>query len=551
MAKIKHARDSKRQLGQFFTPPVIAASLLAGQTLRADMRVLEPGFGGGAFLLPLIDAFMRLRGGDLLAVLNENVWGVEIDQDVYLQTLSEIERRWGPLPSRHNLILGDFLDPTVFADEQVLEDDLLSHARGFDLIIGNPPFGGTVALELQDELEKRYGRRHGCKIKRESYSLFIVKTLDLLKRGASLEFICSDTFLTIPTMRGLRNALMLGGRTEVRRLSQFSEETNYPMVILRHTKGTAVQGVLVDGRSLDAENIRRTGNLSWQMSDDHSAVFSGAFLSDFIVASSGMTTGRNEYFVRELDEKGGFNEPYKFQFVQDPITLQRELERARLGKISGKKQADIAALERDGKTRRNVRISERLVPERLSMPHLDYRYYNKAQAGSFYVAPRYAIYWRDDGDAVKTFKKNGSWYLHGVGGAPYFEREGITWRLISSSIDMRYLPPGYILDSGAPCAFLRDGVAHDELWFILGWTNSPLATLLMKSVLNHTMNIQSKDIERLPYPWWVDADDKQTAINAVRGIVDNLRRGKELEQRNLDFLFSLYEFNRQEVAKIA
>lgn len=551
MAYIKHKRDPKRQLGQFFTPSRIAEDILADWSLHEDMRVLEPGFGGGAFLLPLIDSFLRLRSGDLSAVLNENVWGVELDQEVYSKTLAEIERRWGRLPDRHNLILGDYLDPAILTHHRCCDDDLLGDAQGFDLIVGNPPFGGTIALGLQDKLEQCYGRRHGCKIKRESYSLFIVKSLDLLKHNGTFEFICSDTFLTIPTMRGLRNALMLEGTSEVRRLPEFSQETNYPMVVLRHHKGSATNEVLVDGNALRTASIRGTGNLSWQVSENHSILFSGAVLADYIVASSGMTTGKNEYFVRELDDDGGFVEPYEFEFYDDPITLMREIERARLGKISPRKREEIAAQENSGATRRNVRIRERVVPERLKMPHPDYRYYNKAQPRPIYSPPRYVIYWKDDGDVVKTFKKNGSWYLHGIGGGPFFEREGLTWRLISSRIDMRYLPPGNILDSGAPCAFLREGVAREELWFILGWCASPLATELMKSVLNHTMNIQSKDIERLPYPWWVELEDKRVAINSVRRLVEQAECGKTIHQTEMDALFGLYEFNRQHVVKAA
>jgi hypothetical protein len=256
-----------------------------------------------------------------------------------------------------------------------------------------------------------------------------------------------------------------------------------------------------------------------------------------------MTTGKNEYFVRELDDTGGFEEPFEFAYFDDPITLRRELERARLGKLSEKKKAEIALAEKAEKARRNVLILTRETPLRLRMPHPDYRYYNKAQAGLFYAAPRHVIYWKNDGDAVKTFKKNGSWYLHGVGGAPFFEREGMTWRLISSRIDMRYLPPGYILDSGAPCAFLKPGVARDELWFILGWCTSPLATSLMKSVLNHTMNIQSKDIERLPYPWWVGPEEKQSAIHIVHSIVKRAMSGSHPTQSDIDQLTALYEFD--------
>lgn len=550
MARIKHKREPKRQFGQFFTPAHIAQQLLLPRALTPRMRVLEPGFGGGAFLLPLIERFMRLRGDDLEAILNENLWGVEIDESIYTQTLQDIERHFGRLPKKHNLILGDYLDPQVLIEFECREGGLLSARNGFDLVIGNPPFGGTISLHLQDVLEKLHGRRNGFKIKRESYSLFIVKSLDLLKPGGSLEFICSDTFLTIPTMRGLRNALMVEGRSEVRRLPEFSEETNYPMVVLHHVKGEAASEVRVDGAALPVERIRSTGNYSWRVSSDMSPMFEGPLLSEYIVASSGMTTGKNEYFVRELNEAGGFEEPYEFTFFQEPVTLRRELERARLGRISPKKQAEISAMEYSGATRRNVRIVPRKTPVSLAMPHPDYRYYNKAVAGRFYMPPRHVIYWKDSGDAVKTFKKNGNWYLHGVGGAPYFEREGMTWRLISATIDMRYLPPGYILDSGAPCAFLRDGVANDELWFILGWANSSIATTLMKSVLNHTMNIQSKDIERLPYPWWVGADDKLTAIRLVREVVENAQRGSPPDAHDLARICALYDFEKMSVTRV-
>ena len=177
------------------------------------------------------------------------------------------------------------------------------------------------------------------------------------------------------------------------------------------------------------------------------------------------------------------------------------------------------------------------------MPHPDYRYYNKAQPGRIFVPPKYVIFWKDEGDAVKTFKRNGNWYLHGVGGAPYFGREGLTWRLISSRLDMRYLPAGYILDSGAPCAFLRNDVKQEELWFILGWCVTDLASTLIKTVLNHTMNIQSKDVERLPYPWWVSIANKKKAISLVKAMVTKAQNGEVASEQELLEINELYSSN--------
>ena len=68
-----------------------------------------------------------------------------------------------------------------------------------------------------------------------------------------------------------------------------------------------------------------------------------------------------------------------------------------------------------------------------------------------------------------TYKKNGNWYLNGTGGKKYFFCEGITWNLISSRLHLRYLPSGYVLDNGAPCALLNPCVDKDEMFFILAW----------------------------------------------------------------------------------
>lgn len=518
------------------TPEATARAIVQALPLSASSKVLEPGFGEGAFLLALIERLLALRDGDLGAVLNENVWGVEIDPRLYSAALSAIANRFGPLPDKHNLVLGDFL-LTPYPEQECGSPhtfELLESAPQFDLVVGNPPFGATISLKDQDVLERRYGTRHGLKIKRESYAYFIVKSSAHLKIGGTLKFICSDTFLTIPTMKGLRRHLMKEGRCDVVRLSDFSDETNYPMVVLTLVKGEPSR-VTVDHEEVPDSAIRSTGNLSWQANSAFAGLFQGPSLGDFVVASSGMTTGKNEYFVRDIAD-GAVLEPFQFEYFDDPITVAGEISRARLGKLSARAIESLRLQEASGKTRRNVRVITRSEPKPVRLPHPDYRFYNKAQPGILYAPPRYAIYWKDEGDAVITFKKNGNWYLHGVGGAPYFGREGVTWRLIASQIDARYLPEGYILDSGAPCAFLREGVDGDELWFILGWLLSDLATRVLKEVLNHTMNIQSKDIERLPYPWWVSEADKSAATRTCKALVDAARKGTILTRESPELL---------------
>ncbi|MBN1394042.1 MAG: N-6 DNA methylase [Pirellulales bacterium] len=540
MTIAKRQRTSKRQLGQFLTPGPIVERMLERIKLHGDMTVLEPSFGDGAFIVPLVKRFVDLRSGDIsdqyAATLSQNIYGVELDARLYRRCLHRLEAELGGLPKEHNLICGNFFEHDFSGDWRWGLGGMDDRIQ-FDLIIGNPPFGGTFDASIEDELDRQYGERYGCKIKKETYAFFIVKCVERLKSNGRLLFICSDTLLTIPTMRGLRTFLMNQGHVEIKQLPDFSEETGYPMIILDFRRNGRSKMVVRDGRKVHRETIERTANASWGISDDLAEAFAGPTVGDFMVGSSGMTIGKNEYFVRSV-KNGVIEEPYKFEYYEEPITLKGELARARLGKLSLRQQEQIRKQEQSGETRRCVRVIRRKRPRFIELPHPDYKPYNKSNAKIVYSEPDRMVYWRNEGEAVITFKKSGNWYLRGVGGQPYFEREGLTWQLISSRLKTRYLPEGYILDSGSPCGFLRPGVAHDKLFFILAWTLSPLCSRILKSVINHTMNIQSKDFERLPYPHWVNPKIKQKAISNMKELIEKARKGHE------------YSFNSEEILEL-
>jgi len=512
------------------TPSAVAERIVGGLSLTPSDRVLEPSMGDGAFLVPLIERFMRLRTEPaderLHRVLTENVYGAELDKKLYERCLARICRRWGELPETHNLVCGDFFRCAFGRADFALRPHAQRHIKvdAFDYVVGNPPFGGRLDPELEDFLDELYGFRGGEKIKKETYSFFIVRSLDLLRPGGSLTFICSDTFLTIRTMRGLRRLLMTHGTVNVHSLNDEFEETSYPMVVLDFVRSGRSEAVYVDGAEVTRDIMRLTGNFSWRISPELAPYFRGPSLGDYFVATSGMTIGKNEYFLRRV-ENGHISEPYEFQFFDDPITLRGELERARLGKLSDRQIQKVQGLESTGATRRNVRVTKRQEPVEVRLPHPDYCNYNKASSEIVYSPPSHVVYWKDDGDAVLTFKANGNWYLRGVGGAKHFGREGLTWQLISENLNVRYLPPGYILDSGAPCAFPRPGTDADELYFVLAWTLTPLCRRLLKEVINHTKNIQSKDFERLPYPYWVSSDDKLRVIELAKQLVERAMQG--------------------------
>jgi len=531
MAETKLNRNKKKQLGQFMTPIEKCEEIINRLTFSVNDKILEPSFGCGNFIITIIDKLLPLYDGTteekLDKILTNNIYGVELDKELFNKTLENIKEKYGYLPDEHNLVRYDYL---------IHEYDF-----DFDYIIGNPPFGGTINPKFDKELEKKFGTRDKMKIKKETYSFFMIKSIENLKENGKLVFISSDTFLTIKTMKGLRKFLFKNGYNQLFTIEHFSEETDYPMVILSHHKSNNTDHILIDGTKMFEEDMLLTDNFSWHIPKEYVKYFKGEKLKKYIIGSGGMTVGKNEYFLRKIREDNTIEEPYNFTFFDDPITLEKELSKARLNKLGVKKTNEVKEQEANGETKRNVKIELKETPEVIQLPNDDYCFYNKANNKILYNKPTDVIFWKDDGDACITFKKNGNWYLHGVGGKPYFKMEGITWQLISMSIKAKYLPAGYILDSGAPIAVLQEGVAYRELFFILGWLLTNKATEILKNVINHTKNIQSKDIERLPYPFWVNEDNKKVAIDYIKKNIKVLHKGGELPSDFIDTINDLYK----------
>lgn len=537
MSITKLKREKKRQLGQFLTPYTLAAEIVQSIPLSKEHKVLEPSMGDGSFIIPLIERFLPLYAGTprsrLTQVLAKNIWGVELDTALYRKCLDTIKSRWGFLPSQHNLMQGDFFQHCIPGAK---------HTPLFDVVVGNPPFGGSFNPVLEDRLDVVYGMRDGEKIKKETYAFFIIKSTDLLKKDGLLVFICSDTFLTISTMRGLRAYLMNRGSIDITHLKNFSGETTHPMVILRYQHKQTPDTLVVDGQPLVHQYVQKTDNLSFGLRPEFEKYFTGSRMGDFFVATSGMTTGKNEYFVREI-VGDRIREPYTFSFSHEPVRYREELAKARLGTLSARRVEELRQQETMGHTHRAVHVEKAHTSRWIQLPNAQYRYYNKAVNTIVYAPPRHAIFWKDGGDAVLTYKKNGNWYLRGVGGQRYFFREGITWQLIASRLHMRYLPPDYILDSGAPCAFPREHTHPDEMFFALGWALTEQCNKILKEVINHTKNIQGKDFERIPYPFWVSPLVKGEIIALVKHMVVSAQAGHEYtyaspELKTLESLFA-------------
>ncbi len=194
------ASNDETDRGAIFTRPEIVSAILdlSGYVTHLPlhrMRLLEPSFGRGDFLLAAVDRLMeayRLAGGrtvDAGRELVDAVRAVELHRSSFDTTERHLRARLiahgvGPTDAmelcRHWLLCDDFL--------------LCGLSGEFDFIVGNPPY--VRQERIPEALLREYRKRFRTMFDRaDLYVAFYERALDLLSADGKLGFICANRWL--------------------------------------------------------------------------------------------------------------------------------------------------------------------------------------------------------------------------------------------------------------------------------------------------------------------------------------------------------------------
>lgn len=162
------------------------------QKLQA-MRLLEPSFGHGDFLIPAVERLMEsLRNQNLkltTGLIKDSIRAVELHVESFEQTKAALKKilQDNGMPSAEAntvleswLIQGDFL--------------LTAFDQTFTHVIGNPPYirQETVPRVLMSEYRRRFNTIYD---RADIYIPFIEYSLKLLQMDGLLGFICADRWM--------------------------------------------------------------------------------------------------------------------------------------------------------------------------------------------------------------------------------------------------------------------------------------------------------------------------------------------------------------------
>lgn len=181
--KIVQKKNSKNKYGQYFTPKVVADFMVSLADFSSDAKVLEPACGEGVFLKALQEKGIR------------DITAFEID--------SSLSNNFS------------FVSYESFVSAKLTEK--------YDVIIGNPPYirWKNLEEELKTELTQHPLWIKFCNALCDYLYIFILKSIELLKEGGQLIFICPEYWLNTTHSLALRNEMMTKGYFEA--LYHFNE----------------------------------------------------------------------------------------------------------------------------------------------------------------------------------------------------------------------------------------------------------------------------------------------------------------------------------------
>ena len=174
--------EIKKKEGIFFSPPESIKrmtnyinNMLKGSKIGKDIKdVLEPSYGSGEIIKYLEKYYNKSKD------LSLNITGVENNEEIYNNTKNLREG----FNNTVNLIKDDYL--------------LFKAGKKYDLIIGNPPYFVMKKKVIPKKYQKYMKGRPNI------FTVFILKSLELLNNNGILAFILPKSFMNCSYYSGVR-----------------------------------------------------------------------------------------------------------------------------------------------------------------------------------------------------------------------------------------------------------------------------------------------------------------------------------------------------------
>lgn len=440
--------------------------------LQEGNRVLEPSAGEGIF----IESILAKNKDVEIEALDMNADAVEI-----------LKEKFDNNVNIKNIRVADTL-----LDSQL---DLYNLYGGYyDRIIGNPPYGAWQDYEKRSELKKKYVGHYV----KETYTLFLLRCVSLLKTNGILSFIIPDTFMFLNRHEKLRRVLLKNTAIEeilifpshffpgvnfgysnlsiitLRKVDSEEVATNNQVTVLKGFK--QVEELPLVAKGIYSEKIKVNKLLQKDILENANARFllnnsfeqinlnkSEYTIGDFADIVTGFYSGDNIQFIRARDNSVKGAKKYEV-----------------IDKTEITEQADLSGTLEEGK---------RFIP------------YVKGSSSTRYLreADDWYVMW--DAETIEYYKTNKKSRFQN---SQFYFRKGIAIPMVKSSSIRATLIENRVFDQSIVGIFPKN---EKYMLYLLAFLNSDVACRMLH-IINPTANNSSNYVKQIPF---IKPSEKQLA----------------------------------------
>lgn len=389
---------------------------------------------------------------------------------------------------------------TLF-DEQL---DFFSSTGGhYTKVIGNPPYGAWQDYERRDQLKKKYSGQYV----KETYSLFLLRCISVLKLHGRLSFIIPDTFLYVNMHTKLREILL--NKTKIDEILIFPSKF-FPGISFGYSNLCII--TLERSNSKEAEENVVKIYKGFKKADELRLVLSDNPLPKYI----------NEYRQKQGDIL--LNPQHRFIFAEEKIvslinkcdTALGDVANVVTGFYTGNNTKFIRILSKKVKGAKNYDVvNTKLIYECLDLkgvPNVDEAYipFIKSASDRRYLRTEDEWYVRWDSKTVSFYNNDKKARFQN---SDYYFKTGIGIPMVKSNCIKAFIMKNRVFDQSIVGIFPKD---ETKLNYILALLNSDIINQLIH-IINPTANNSANYIKLIPY-----IEPSKDEINQVDAFVDEI-----------------------------
>lgn len=374
----------------------------------------------------------------------------------------------------------------------------------YDKVIGNPPYGAWQDYKKRDVLKKKYAGHYV----KETYSLFLLRCISVLKMKGCLSFIIPDTYLFLNMHKSLRRLLLT--KTRIKEILIFPSKF-FPGVSFGYSNLSIVTLERCDVETALNNNIRVIRGFKESSEFNTLTDVSGNMPSHLEVFNI------NQRLVLE-------NEDSRFILARKDTSEMLRSSTKVLGDVAdvvtgfytGDNLQFIKALDKNVKGSNKYEVvdpSEVFESSSLTgIENCDIGYVPYIKTGSKrrYVREKDEWFVRWDASTIEFYNTNKKSRFQNSG---FYFKKGIGIPMVKSRTIRAFLMENRIFDQAIVGIFPRD---ESKMNYILALMNSDVVNQLIHAI-NPTANNSANYVKQIPY-----IEPENSIIEHIDGLVKEI-----------------------------